>query len=86
MSSRHEQEEYLEQDEAERDSAGRRNSLVALVVLAVLVTAGLLLVDRLSSVSALQDCLMTHATNCASVSPLPPVAPASRSVAPSTTR
>ena len=64
MPSRHEQEEYLEQDEAERDSAGRRNSLVALVVLAVLVAAGLLLVDRLSSVSALQDCLMTRATNC----------------------
>ena len=54
MSSRHEQGEYLEQDEAERDSAGRRNSLVALVVLAVLVAAGLLLVDRLSSVSALR--------------------------------
>ena len=85
MSSRHEQEEYLEQDEAERDSAGRRNSLVALVVLAVLVAAGLLLVDRLSSVSALQDCLMTHATNCASVSPLPSAAPAVQSGA-STTR
>ena len=86
MSRHHEQEEYLEQDEAERDSAGRRNSLVALVVLAVLVAAGLLLVDRLSSVSALQDCLMTHATNCASVSPPPSAAPAGRSVAPSTTR
>ncbi len=70
MSSRHEQEEYLEQDEAERDSAGRCNSLV----------------ERLSSVSALQDCLMTHATNCANVSPPPPVAPAGRNVAPSTTR
>lgn len=78
MPSRHEQEEYLEQDEAERDSAGRRNSLVALVVLAVLVAAGLLL-DRLSSVSALQDCLMTHATNCVSVSPPPSAAPAVRS-------
>jgi hypothetical protein len=86
MSSRHEQDEYLEQDEAERDSAGRRNSLVALVVLAVLVIAGLVLVDRLSSVSALQDCLMTRSTNCASVSPPPSVAPAGRSVVPSTTR
>jgi hypothetical protein len=86
MSSRHEQEEYLEQDEAERDSAGRRNSLVALVVLAMLVVAGLVLVDLLSSVSALQDCLMSHATSCASVSPPLSVAPAGRSVAPSTTR
>ena len=86
MSSRHEQDEYLEQDEAERDSAGRRNSLVALVVLAALVAAGLVLVDRLSSVSALQDCLMSRATNCAGVSPPPSVAPAGRSVVPSTTR
>jgi hypothetical protein len=86
MPSRHEQEEYLEQDEAERDSAGRRNSLVALFVLAVLVAAGLLLVDRLSSVSALQDCLMTRSTSCTSVSPPPSVAPAGRSGASSTTR
>jgi hypothetical protein len=55
-------------------------------VLAVLVVAGLVLVDRLSSVSVLQDCLMTRATNCASVSPPPSVAPVGRSVAPSTTR
>ena len=79
MSSRHEQEEYLEQDEAERDSAGRRNSLVALIVLAVLVVAGLVLVDRLSAVSTLQDCLLTHATNCANVNPPPSAAPAVRS-------
>ena len=44
------------------------------------------LVDRLSSVSALQDCLVTRAANCATVSPPPSVAPAGRSVAPSTTR
>ena len=56
---RYEQEEYLEQDEDERESAGRRKSLIALAILAVLVVAGLLLVDRLRSVSALQDCLMT---------------------------
>jgi hypothetical protein len=86
MPSRHEQDEYLDQDEAERDSAGRRNSMIALAVLAVLVVAGLVLVDRLSSVSALQDCLMTRSTSCTSVSPPPSVAPADRSVAPSTTR
>ena len=86
MSGRHEQDEYLEPDETERDNAGRRNSLIALAVLAVLVVAGLLLVDRLSSVSALQDCLMSRATNCAPVSPPPSAAPADRSGGTSTTR
>ena len=86
MASRHEQDEYLDQDEAERDSAGRRNSMIALAVLAALVVAGLVLVKRLSSVSALQDCLMSRATNCASVSPPPSAAPAGQSGGPSTTR
>jgi hypothetical protein len=85
MSSHREEDEYLDQDEAERDDAGRRNSVIALVVLAVLVVTGLVLVDRLSSVSALQDCLMSHATNCATVSPPPSAAPVARSGA-STTR
>jgi hypothetical protein len=67
--SHHDQEEYLEQDESEREHAGRRNSLIALLVLVALVIAGLILADRLRSVSALQDCLMTRATNCAEVSP-----------------
>jgi hypothetical protein len=66
---RYEQEEYLEQDDEEIENAGRRKSLIALVVLAVLVIAGLFVVDRLRSVSALQDCLMTRATNCAEISP-----------------
>jgi hypothetical protein len=66
---RYEQEEYLEQDEDERENAGRRKSLIAL---AVLVIAGLILVDRLRSVSALQDCLMTRATNCAEIDPPTP--------------
>ncbi len=69
MPSRHEQQEYLEQDEGERERAGRRNSLIALLVLIALVVAGLILADRLRSVSALQDCLMTRATNCAEASP-----------------
>jgi hypothetical protein len=63
----YEQEEYLEQDDDERESAGRRKGLIALAVLAVLVIAGLVLVNRLRSVSALQDCLMTRATNCAEI-------------------
>jgi len=69
---RYEQEEYLEQDEDEREDASRRKSLIALAVLAVLVVAGLVLVDRLRSVSELQDCLMTRANNCAEVSPPTP--------------
>ena len=66
---RYEQEEYLEQDDEEIENAGRRKSLIAVVVLAVLVIAGLVVVNRLHSVSALQDCLMTRATNCAEISP-----------------
>ena len=79
------EDDYLEQDEAERDDAGRRNSLIALAVLAVLVVGGLVLVNRLSAVSALQDCLMSRATNCAPVTPPASAAPAAPSGA-STTR
>jgi hypothetical protein len=64
MTSRYEDEEYLEQDEEEREAAGRRKSLIALAVMAVLVVAGIVLVDKLRDVSIVQDCLMTHATNC----------------------
>ena len=64
MSGRHEDEEYLEQDEDEQETAGRRKSLIALAVMAVLVVAGVVLVDRLRTVSIVQDCLMTRATNC----------------------
>ncbi len=72
--SRYEQEEYLEQDDDEREAAGRRKSLIALVVLAALVIGGVILVNRLRDVSQLQDCLMTHATNCNDlVSPPKPV-------------
>ncbi|HSI00990.1 MAG TPA: hypothetical protein VLA02_10335 [Reyranella sp.] len=62
--SRYEREEYHEQDEAEREAIGRRKSLIALAVMAALVIAGLVLVDRLREVSAVHDCLMTRATNC----------------------
>jgi hypothetical protein len=68
----YEREEYLEQDDDERENAGRRKGLIALAVLAVLVIAGLIVVNRLRSVSALQDCLMTRATNCAEVAPTTP--------------
>jgi len=64
MTSRYEDEEYLEQDEEEREAAARRKSLIALAVMAVLVIAGIVLVNRLRDVSIVQDCLMTHASNC----------------------
>ena len=85
MPGRHEQDEYLEQDEGERDRTGRRNSLIALLVLAVLVIAGLVLVDRLRNVSAVQDCLMSRATNCGEINRLPSDASSPRN-GPSTTR
>ncbi len=77
----YEQEEYLEQDEDERESAGRRKAVLALVILAVLVAGGLFLVDRLRDVSRLQDCLMSRATNCAPITPpaSPPAGGASTS-------
>ena len=80
--ARHEDEEYLEQDEDEREAAGRRTTLIALVVMAVLVVAGLVIVERLREVSALQDCLMTRAANCNDL--VSPPIPAGG--APSTTR
>jgi hypothetical protein len=79
---RYEREEYLEQDEDERETAGRRKSLIALIVLAVLVIGAVVLVDRLRDVSRLQDCLMTRSTNCAEINP-PSQAPGG---APATTR
>ena len=69
--SRYEREEYLEQEEAESDAAGRRKSVIALAVMAALVIAGLFLVDRLREVSAMQDCLMTRATNCNDITERP---------------
>jgi len=85
MPGHSEQDEYLEQNEEERERASRRNALIALVVLAALVIAGLALVERLRDVSAVQDCLMTRATNCGEISPPPPVA-SGRPSGPSTTR
>ena len=61
--SRYEREDYLEQDDAEREAAGRRKSLIALAVMAVLVIAAIFLIGRLGEVST-EDCLMTRATNC----------------------
>jgi len=60
----YEKEEFLEQDEEEAENAGRTKSVVALGVLAILVVIGLYVVNRLRDVSAVQDCMMTRATNC----------------------
>jgi hypothetical protein len=76
--NRYEQEEYLEQDEDEREAAQRTKSVVALVVVAVLLIAGLVLVQKLRSMSQLQDCLMTRATNCAEIANPPPPAAGQR--------
>jgi hypothetical protein len=60
----YEKEEYLEQDEEEIAGSGRRKGLVALLLVGALVAATLFIVDRLRSVSELQDCMMTRANNC----------------------
>jgi hypothetical protein len=62
--NRWEQEEYLEPSEAELEAAARMRKLIVLGIMAVLVIAGILLADRLRHAGQLQDCLMTHATNC----------------------
>lgn len=62
--SQYERNEYLEQDEEEAERAARNKKLVALGLLATLVVAGIIVVERLRDVSRLQDCMMTRATNC----------------------
>ena len=64
MSSRYEDEEYLEPSDAELEAASRRRKLIVLAVMAGLVMAGLFLVHRLRQASLAEDCLMTHASNC----------------------
>ena len=64
IEGRYEKEEYLEQDEEEAERVHRKKSVVALMVLAALVIAGIFLFEKLRDVSRLQDCLMTRASNC----------------------
>jgi hypothetical protein len=64
MSSQYEEDEYLEPSEEELEAAARRRKLIVLGIMAVLVIAGVVLVNKLRVVSQLQDCLMTRATNC----------------------
>jgi len=72
--SNYEKEEYLEQDEEEVEDVGRRKALAAILVLAVLVAVTLFIVHKLRTVSDLQDCMMTRASNCSDrVEPPTPV-------------
>jgi hypothetical protein len=66
-----EQEEYLEPNDDELETAARNKKLVVLGIMAVLVIAGIVLVNKLRAVGQLQDCLMTRATNCGDPIELP---------------
>jgi len=59
-----EQEEYLEPNDDELETAARNKKLVVLGIMAVLVIAGVVLANKLRAVGRLQDCLMTHSTTC----------------------
>ena len=59
-----EQEEYLEPNDEELEAAARTKKLVVLGIMAVLVIVGIVLVNKLRDAGKLQDCLMTHATDC----------------------
>jgi hypothetical protein len=62
--SRHEQEEYLEQNDDELESAARVRKLVVLALLGLLVAAGLVLAAKLHTASRIEDCLLAHGNNC----------------------
>jgi hypothetical protein len=62
--SRYEQEEYLEQNDDEIESAARVKKLVVLGVLAVLVAIGLVVVGKLRVASRVEDCLLAHGAHC----------------------
>jgi hypothetical protein len=56
--------EHDEDDDEEAQRARRRSHLIALLVIVVLVLGGLWLTNVLSSVSRIQDCVMSGRTNC----------------------
>ena len=62
--SQYEKEEYLEPTDDELDAAARNKKLIVLGIMAALVIAGVVLVNKLKTASEIQDCLMTRATNC----------------------
>jgi hypothetical protein len=59
----------------EPEGAGDRDpwlGVAGLVLIVVLVLAGYLLLEKLSAVSALQDCVMSGRTNCAPIESVRP--------------
>jgi hypothetical protein len=62
--SRYDQEEYLEQNEDEIESAARIKKLVVLAVLAALVVIGFVVVGKLRTASRVEDCLLAHGAHC----------------------
>jgi hypothetical protein len=61
---RYEQEEYLEQNDEEAETAVRTKKLVVLGVMAILLVAGVVLAHKLNHVSRVEDCLLAHGSNC----------------------
>lgn len=50
--------------EPDDEQPSRRNALIALIVVAVLISAGWWLGDILAGVSRIQDCVMAGRRNC----------------------
>ncbi len=60
----YEQEEYLEPTDDELAAAARNKKLIVLAVMAVLVIAGVVLANKLRTVSRVEDCLMARGSHC----------------------
>ncbi len=54
--------------EDEDPPPSRRGAIATLVLLAVAVIAAIYVINRLHSMSALQDCVMSGRSNCAPIS------------------
>ena len=52
----------------EDPSPSRRGAIATLVLLAVAVIAAIFIINRLHSMSSMQDCVMSGRTNCAPIS------------------
>ena len=60
----YEEEEYLEPTEDELAAAARNRKLIVLGLMAVLVIAGVVLANKLHTVSQVEDCLMARGNHC----------------------
>ena len=52
----------------DEDPPSRRGAIATLVLLAVAVIAAIYIINRLHSMSAIQDCVMSGRSNCAPIS------------------